>query len=434
MQREEWTLEEKVEVLERRVAALERILRISQILTSTLQLEPLLQTITQAATELTDTEASSIMLLDKNTGELRFEAVSGSQKERVKRVTVPLEGSIAGWIVREGKPLLISDARQDPRFYSQVDETTDFETRSILGVPLQVRGQVIGVLEALNKTGDGIFGQDDVHTLSTLAAHAAIAIENARLVTEIQRAYEELSELDRLKSDFVAIASHELQTPLTVILGYASFLKDETSGVASEQVAAVLQSALRLRSLIDDMINLRHIEAGEAELELEQLSLNELVTTITAEFASLAEARKQNIGIKLAPQPPLVEADRQKLHLVLANLLSNALKFTPEGGRIQVVVETKGNEGWVSVRDTGIGIPPRVQERIFDRFYQVEPSLTRRFEGIGLGLSIAKAMVELHGGRIWVDSVEGMGSSFTFALLLSGGQRSTPCTPSPHVI
>ncbi|TEU12849.1 MAG: GAF domain-containing sensor histidine kinase [Anaerolineales bacterium] len=418
MQREEWTLEEKVEVLERRVAVLERILRISQILTSTLQLEPLLQTIAQSATELTDTAASSIMLVDKNTGELHFETVSGSKREEVKRVTVPLDGSIAGWIVREGKPLLIPDVRQDPRFYAQVDETTDFETRSILGVPLQVRGKVIGVLEALNKMGDGIFTQDDIHTLSTLAAHAAIAIENARLVTEIQKAYEELSELDRLKSEFVAIASHELQTPLTVILGYASFLKKETTGAASEQVDAVLQSALRLRSLINDMINLRHIETGEAELELEQLSLNELSTTITAEFASLAEAKKQSVTIQLASQPPMVEADRQKLHLVLANLLSNAIKFTPEGGRIQVEVETKGNEVRVSVRDTGIGIPPREQERIFDRFYQVEPSLTRRFEGMGLGLSIAKGMIELHGGRIWVESLEGMGSSFTFALPL----------------
>ncbi len=419
MQGEEQILEEKAEILGRRVADLEHILQISQILTSTLQLEPLLQTITQAATELTDTEASSIMLVDKNTGELRFEAASGSKREEVKRVTVPLEGSIAGWIVREGKPLLIPDVRQDPRFYTQVDETTDFETRSILGVPLQVKGKVIGVLEALNKTGDGIFTQDDMHTLSTLAAHAAIAIENARLVTEIQKAYEELSELDRLKSEFVAIASHELQTPLTVILGYASFLKEEATGAASEQLDAVVRSALRLRSLIDDMINLRHIETGEAELELEQLSLNELVATITAEFASLAEAKKQSVHIELASQPPMVEADRQKLHLVLANLLSNAIKFTPEGGRIQVEVETKGNEVWVSVRDTGIGIPPREQERIFDRFYQVEPSLTRRFEGMGLGLSIAKGMIELHGGRIWVESVEGMGSSFTFALPLS---------------
>jgi len=418
MGREEWTLEEKVGVLERRVAALERILKISQILISTLQLEPLLQTITQAATELTDTEASSIMLVDKNTGELRFEAVSGSKREEVKRVTVPLEGSIAGWIVREGKPLVISDVRQDPRFYAQVDETTDFETRSILGVPLQVRGKVIGVLEALNKTGDGVVTQDDMHTLSTLAAHAAIAIENARLVTDIQKAYEELSELDRLKSDFVAIVSHELQTPLTVILGYASFLKEEATGAASEQLDAVMRSALRLRSLIDDVINLRHIETGEAELELEHLSLNELVTAIMTEFASLAEARKQSVSIELASQPPMVEADRQKLHLVLANLLSNAIKFTPEGGRIQVEVETRGNEVWVSVRDTGIGIPPRKQERIFDRFYQVEPSLTRRFGGMGLGLSIAKGMVELHGGRIWVESVEGMGSSFTFALPL----------------
>jgi adenylate cyclase len=181
MQGEEWTLEEKVEVLEKRIADLEGILRISQILASTLQLEPLLQTIIQSATEFTDTEACSVMLVNKSTGELHFEAVTGAKSEEVKLITVPLDRSIAGWIVREGRPLIVPDARQDPRFYGGVDEITDFETRSILGVPLWVRGQVIGVLEALNKTGDGVFTQDDMHILSTLATHAAIAIENARL-------------------------------------------------------------------------------------------------------------------------------------------------------------------------------------------------------------------------------------------------------------
>lgn len=203
MQSEERTLEEKVEALEERVAVLKRILRISQILTSTLQLEPLLQIITQAATELTDTEASSIMLVDKNTSELRFEAVTGVKTEEIKRIAVPLEGSIAGWIAREGKALLIPNVRKDSRFYAQVDRITHFETRSILGIPLQIRGQVIGVLEALNKTGDGIFTQDDLHTLSTLAAHAAIAVENARLYENMAARMREATVLHRVSTRLI---------------------------------------------------------------------------------------------------------------------------------------------------------------------------------------------------------------------------------------
>jgi len=203
MQGKEQLLEEKVEILGRRVADLEHILQISQILTSTLQLEPLLQIITQAATELTDTEASSILLLDKNTNELRFEAVSGSKREKLKRIAVPLESSIAGWIVREGKFLVVPDVRQDPRFYPLVDEVTGFGTRSILGVPLQVRGQVIGALEALNKTGDGVFTRDDMHILSTLATHAAIAIENARLCEKMAARMREATVLHRVSTRLI---------------------------------------------------------------------------------------------------------------------------------------------------------------------------------------------------------------------------------------
>lgn len=415
----EKALRERIVGLERRIADLERLVRVSLMLNSTLSLEPLLETIIQVVTELTETEDCSIMLLDDKTGKLHFRAARRMRREELEQIAVPLDNSIAGWIFREDKPLLIRDAQKDARFYQEVDEKLDFLTRSIIGVPLQVRGRVIGVLEAINKRGDQEMSWEDVRVMTTLASQAAIAIENARLMEELQVVCEELNELDSLKSDFISIAAHELRTPLSLILGYAAFLRKSATGQASEQLDIVLQSAMRLNSLIGDMVNLRHIETGEAQLELEVFPLNDLVHACIQEFLSLASAKQQVVGLNLPSPPLMIEADRQKMRLVLGNLLSNAIKFTPDGGRIEILAREDGGEVWVAMRDTGIGIPRNEWERVFDRFYQVEPSLSRRYEGMGLGLSIAKGMVELHGGRIWVESELGKGSTFVFHVPLT---------------
>lgn len=411
-------LEQKIEGLERRIGYLERIVKVSQILNSTLSVEPLLQIIIQAATELTNTEACSIMLIDKRTGELRFAEATGGATDALKKVSVPLDNSIAGWVIRKDRPLLIRDAKNDPRWHRGVDETTDFETHSILGVPLKVRDNVIGVLEVVNKKTEEGFNQDDIQIATTLSAQAAIAIENARLLDELQQAYRDLSQLEQIKGDFVSIASHELRTPLAVILGYATFLRDNVTGQASEQLEIVLSSAMRLRSLIDDMVNLRHIQTDDVQLERSMFSLRQLVSDVTQEFSELATGKQQILTIKFTPSdsPLNIDADSQKIYLALANLISNSIKFTPEGGRIHINVELKGYKYWVNVIDTGIGIPETEYDRIFDQFYQVEPSLTRKYQGMGLGLSIAKGMVEVHKGRIWVESVVGKGSNFTVVL------------------
>jgi signal transduction histidine kinase len=411
-------LEQKIGGLERRIGYLERIVKVSQILNSTLSLEPLLQIIIQAATELTNTEACSIMLIDKRSGELRFAEATGGTSDTLKKVSVPLENSIAGWVIRKDRPLLIRDAKNDPRWHRGVDETTDFQTHSILGVPLKVRDQVIGVLEVVNKKAEDGFNQDDIQIATTLSAQASIAIENARLLDELQRAYRDLSQLDQIKGDFVSIASHELRTPLAVILGYATFLRDDVTGEASEQLEIVLSSAIRLRSLIDDMVNLRHIQTNEVQLERSLFSLRQLVLDVTQEFSELITGKRQILTTKFTPDdsPLNIDADRQKIYLILANLISNSPKFTPEAGRIHVNVELKGYRYWINIIDTGIGILKSEYDHIFDQFYQVEPSLTRKYQGMGLGLSIAKGMVEVHKGRIWVDSVVGKGSNFTVVL------------------
>jgi signal transduction histidine kinase len=411
-------LKQTIEKLERRVGYLERMVKISQILNSTLTLEPLLQIIIQSATELTNTEACSIMLIDKNTGELRFSEATGGVSEAMKKVSVPLDNSIGGWVIRHNRPLLIRDAKSDPRWHGDVDEGSGFETRSILGVPLKVRDKVIGVLEVVNKKSEEGFNENDIQIGTTLSAHAAIAIENARLLDELQEAYRSLSEIDRIKGDFVSIASHELRTPLAVILGYATFLRDNVSGPASEQLEIVFSSAIRLRSLIDDMVNLRHIQTEDVQLQYSPFSLKEIVLDVIKEFSELVVGKNQVLTTRFIPDsnPLNTEADRQKIYLVLANLISNATKFTDDGGRIHINVELKEHKYWINVIDTGIGIPQEKYEQIFDQFYQVEPSLTRRYQGMGIGLSIAKGMVEVHKGRIWVESMVGKGSKFTVVL------------------
>ena len=394
-------LRRNVSVLRRQADRLNRILEISQVLTRTYDLNELLQLILSAAIELTDTETASIMLLNEAGTELRFAASTGNGSHKLASLKVPVEGSLAGSILAAGKPMVIQDVQSDPRHFRGVDTQLDFESRSLLGVPLMIRDKPIGVLEALNKSGDESFTEEDGQVLMTLAAQAAVAIENAQLVTALQKAYERLNEVDQIKSDFIAIASHELRTP-----------------EMAEQLEVVVQSALRLRGLIDDMVNLQHVAEGKAPLELTRFDLAEMLEAGVQSVRELYTAKEQAIRIEAPERPIAINADRSKLALAFSNLLTNAIKYTPPHGRIVVSFEVAGDEAQVHVADTGVGIPAENLERIFERFYQVEPHLTRKHGGLGLGLAIAKGMVTLHGGRIWCESVEGYGSRFTFAIPL----------------
>jgi len=403
---------------------LEQLIHTSQILNTTLDLEELLRVITTTAAEVTGCEGASILLLDPQTGQLRFEAATGSKSEQLKPIVVPTEGSVAGWVVQHRQPLLISDARQDSRHYSQVDSTIDFTTQSLLAVPLMIRDRCIGALEVVNKLEPPPLNDEDAYVLAVLASQAAVAIENARLMGDLRRAHVELTKLDQLKSDFIAVASHELRTPLALILGYASFLKESLTGVNREQVDIVYESAMRLRELIDDMVNLRHIQAGAMEFSPEDTDLIVLVQGVLQEFQELASAKHHRLLLEVAPPEAeyVLSLDPPKIRLVLVNLLSNAVKFTPSRGTISVKVSRAPGEVRVAVADSGAGIQPQALPHVFDQFYQAESASTREHEGLGLGLSIAKGLVELHSGRIWAESTPGAGSTFTFTL---------PTNPSP---
>jgi signal transduction histidine kinase len=272
------------------------------------------------------------------------------------------------------------------------------------------------VLEVLNKR-QGRFNDEDVRHITILASQAADAIDKAQLIEELRQANEELAQLNKLKNDFIAIASHELRTPLGLILGYASFLKEEAEGEMGEHIQAVLNSAQHLRGLIEDMTNLAWLD--KAELNKQPISINTILGAAHADVLAMADGKEQ--VILLEPPEHLIEinADPHQIESALTNVLNNAVKFTPQRGVIVLSALAQAKEVWIRVQDNGIGLPPNQLERIFDQFYQVEDPMTRRYGGLGLGLTIARKIVERHEGRIWAESAgPGLGSTFTIALPL----------------
>jgi signal transduction histidine kinase len=404
--------------LRQTVRQLARLVEISVTLNSTLDPNQLLRYIIQVAADLLECEATSILLYNEQRCELIFTAASGSDPDKLAEIPVPLDGSIAGTVFTTNKPLVINDVEKDPRHYSQVGEQIQFQPRSLVGVPMRIQDQVTGVLEALNKR-EGEFDDGDIHILSVIASQAAVAIHNAQLVKALQEANDELRRVDKIKSDFMAIASHELRTPLGVILGYATFLQEDSQGEMSEHATAVLNSALKMRTLLEDMTNMNMLQMGAAKLNLQNVSTQEVIQTACREVAPTAEAKGQSLSVHLPIKELIIKADQEKLVLVLENLLNNAVRFTPNNGAITVSAKTYRQEIWIEVQDSGVGIPPEQMEHIFEQFYQAEDHMTRHYGGLGLGLSIAQGIVELHRGRIWAESAgKDQGATFKIALPL----------------
>lgn len=412
---EEITPQEKIQQLEHRVQILTQLAETSASLNSRLELEPLLASFMEVAVEITGSEAASVLLWDKNTQELFFAASTSDTAGQLLGKPVPMD-SIAGTIVRENRIIQVNDAKSDPRHYSKVDEDIKFQTRSLLGVPMSYDGRLIGVVQALNKR-QLPWTPDDRHYLRILASQAAVAIEKAQLVTELRRANNELSEVDELKNRFIAIASHELRTPLGVIMGYASFLEQDENPETQELAGAVLSSALKLRQIIEDMVNLRYLKQSQKDLLLTPVTVRELIADVERDSHTLLDINKRKLEI-LPPENTLtLNVDQPRMLMVITNLLNNAINFSKPESTIVLNVEERSNEVWIRVQDNGIGLEADKLEKIFDDFYQVEDHMTRHVGGLGIGLSIAKAIVEAHNGRIWAESPGlGQGSTFTIAL------------------
>jgi signal transduction histidine kinase len=398
-------LRAQIENQQTRIVCLERMLEASQLLNSTLNLEELLERMQSIATTLTGTEASSILLLPKKTDQLRFETATGEAKDKLPHIVVPLEGSIAGEVVKTAQPIVVNDARQDPRHYGVVDDATSFSTRSLLAVPLLVREKIIGVIEVLNKL-DGEFANEDLEILTTLAAHAAVAIENARLFQQ---------------SDLISEVVHELRTPLSSIIGYSKMLTmpDVADEPKSQFAATIHREATRLGHMVNDFLDWARLNSGRVRLAQQPVDLRRVIAETVRMVELQATQRGITINVQVTEQVPEIVGDHARLKQVLTNLASNAVKYNRDGGRVGIAASSEDGQVHVTVSDTGYGIAKQDLPRIFERFYRVAVS-EKQAKGTGLGLCIARQIVELHGGDMTVESELGVGSAFSFTLPIEG--------------
>ncbi len=390
--------------LQGRIARAEELIIISRVLTSTLNLPTLLLMITEAAQKITNTEAGSILLLDKQSGELYFEATSGGSTA-IKRVVVPIDSSVAGQVCKTGKSIVIADAKQDVRHYKQADEESAFTTRSLLAVPLKVKDKIIGVLEAVNKKDGESFSDEDTETLTTLAAQAAVAIENARLFEQ---------------SDQIAEMVHELRTPLTGIVAYSEMLQlaDIKPDMVQQFARTIHGEAQRLTQLVNDFLDLARLESGRAKLSREPMNLPALIQDAAAVVQPKAAERAITINTAIQENLPTVLGDPQRIRQVIINLLSNAIKYNRENGGVTVRASATNEQLQIQVQDTGRGMAERDLKHMFEKFYRVADS-EGWTQGTGLGLSIVKQIIEAHGGKIGIESQLGVGTCITFTLPLT---------------
>ena len=394
----------------KRIAWLERVIEISRSLNLTLSLRPLLDRIIKAAQELTETEACSIMLVDRKSGQLYFEAATNLSG--VRSIVVPMEGSVAGWVAQTGEPLVVPDARKDPRFRfsRKAEEQSTLITGSILAVPLIARGKVIGVLEAINKKDGAEFTAEDIELLTVLGNQAAVAVQNALLFQQ---------------SDLIAEIVHEMRTPLTSVIAYADLIqRPESTHTQCCQFAGIIQSeAERINEITKNFLDLARLESGRASLARDPVSMSTVIHMGVTVVRPQADAKKIRLAVDVPGDLPTIVGDAQRLHQALLNLLSNAIKYCRSGDTVTVSARTEGDHLAVSVADTGPGIPADALPHLFERFYRV-PGAESRASGTGLGLSITGQIVEVHGGKIHVASDEGQGTTFTFTLPVGGVANS----------
>ncbi len=400
-----------------RSRTLMHLVRASEQMSSSLEDDVLVQVALRAAMEETGAWRGSVMLYEPGRQVLYLSGAIGLPPEIPLGHSVGLNEGVAGHILRMGEPMLVEDVRSDPRLAGMPrPNQARYQNPSFLAVPIRSGEQVLGVLNLSEKTGARPFQTSDLEVAGLLGNQLAIALEKARLFNEIQESYRRLREVDRLKSEFLNIAAHELRTPLSVIMGYAMMLRDDVTPPQEDHVMAIIDGTAQLTRLVDNMTNLRYLEAGGVSLSAHLLYLQEVIPDIMDQFCQKTTDKGLDVTWRIPPELPPVRADQEKVELILGNLLSNSSKFTPSGGRIRVWAEPQDDKIVVAVEDSGCGIAREEWERIFEPFYQVGESLRREHGGMGLGLTIARELVLLHGGAIWVESEAGQGSTFYFTL------------------
>ncbi|MCI0549536.1 MAG: ATP-binding protein [Anaerolineae bacterium] len=378
-----------------------RLIEISRDLASTLDLDTLLADIVHAAADITAAEAASILLYDDTARQLYFQIATNIDEPTMRGLIVPLDKSIAGWIVTNRQSVRIDDAHKDERFFGDVDQTIDYSTKSLLGIPLITKNKVVGVLEVVNKKR-GKFTDADESMLTVLGAQAAVAIENARLFQQ---------------SDLIAEFVHELRTPLAS-LSTATYLllRPEMSREQSDQIVNNIHNeTLRLNSLASSFLDLARLESGRVQFRKTRFSAADLIYECRDVMMSKAQETNIQIRVDVPSDMPLMEADRDKIKQILLNLISNAIKYNRPNGSVIITGSFTDAELTITIQDTGVGIPEDSVPHLFEKFYRVREH-EGKASGTGLGLSICKQIIQGHNGRIEVKSKMGVGTSFSIHL------------------
>ena len=406
-----WEKEQRIEAIREIGFGITAGLDVSKVLVDLLQ--KTLRLMRQAS-------VGEIWLLTEGGGRLELKAIQGDLE--VDSATLETGTGIPGWVAQVGKPYLAEDVEHDPHFTRRLAGT-----RSELAVPMFVGQRIIGVLN-IEHPEPGAFVQEDVLLLEAIASQVTIALENARLFEQLTQAYTELQDLDRKKDEFLSMVSHELRSPLEPIqamvegvLAGAYGPIDEILRNRMERARAKIYEEARL---VENMLDLARIQEGRSAMQWEQASVRDLIQEVAQVWEYDAREKKIDLRIDLPSNPLTAVVDRHKVKQILTNLLSNAFKFTPErGGGVHIIGTDIGDLIQVQVSDTGIGIGQEEQDKVFGRFYQVDSSLTRRIGGTGIGLSIVKEYVEMHGGSVELQSELGKGSTFTFTLAKRGAEH-----------
>jgi signal transduction histidine kinase len=402
------------------VGQLRALGEVSQAVNSTLDLETVLSTIVSNAVQLSGTDAGTIYVFDEVRQEFNLRATYGMNEEMIGALAnqhIGLDEPSIAAAIAQREPTQVADLKdQAPTAVNEIISRGGYH--ALLLAPL-LRGQDIVGLLVVRRRAPGAFPRSTADLLQTFADQSAVAIQNARLFSEIEEKSKELAEASQHKSQFLANMSHELRTPLNAILGYTELMADGIYGQLPEKTMGVLKrlesNGRHLLGLINDVLDLSKIEAGQLVLELSDYSLEDIAQTVRSTLEPLAADKKLAFKVEMAPKLPAGHGDGRRLAQVVINLVGNAIKFTDAG---EVVIAGRATDGafHLSVRDTGPGISAADQAKLFQEFQQADNAITRKKGGTGLGLAISKRIVEMHGGKIWVESQLGQGSTFAFTV------------------
>ena len=407
LRRHEEALRDEVDIATRRIRTLYEI---SKDVNASLDVHHTLNFIVAQAAMLTEAHLGLLFRGREMNSRLTAEVGYGPTGAATGTAVVQVGKTVIGRVAETLEPARVQVA--DP---SQLGEQffVELGVRSVLAVPLLHKGRLMGVLSMMEK-GRGSFTEEDQDLLESFASQAALALANAEL-------YETARELDRMKSEFVAVVSHEVRTPLTAIQGSLELVLDERYFQMADKMRELLTicqtNVEKLRTLINEILDFSKLEANRLSLNFLPLDIVEVAREVVTSMESIAEPKSIRLHLDAAPDLPIIQADRMRVGQVITNLIGNALKFTPDGGKVDVTLDGHADGGILCVvADTGPGIASHDTGKLFQKFQQLDSSMTRKQGGTGLGLVISKGLVEGHGGRIWVESEVGVGSRFCFLL------------------